>query len=100
MRWGGAPPGVIADLAPVSNLPPFGLCKSLSNPAVASATAAALGALTPMPCVPVPAGAWTNASAGVLAGGQPVLTDGSRLTCAWGGQITVKFAGQTGVQCG
>ena len=35
------------DSLPVKNVPPFGMCRSLSNPMVAAATAAALGTLTP-----------------------------------------------------
>lgn len=95
---GTMPAGVMTDMAPAVNLPPFGLCSSLSNPTVASATAAAMGALTPMPCVPVPTGPWLNPVPGVLVGGRPAISDGSRLMCAWGGQISVQFAGQTGVQ--
>lgn len=95
---GTMPAGVMTDMAPAVNLPPFGLCSSLSNPAVASATAAAMGALTPMPCVPVPTGPWLNPVPDVLVGGQPAISGGSRLMCAWGGQISVQFAGQTGAQ--
>ncbi len=97
---GGLPAGVMTDMAPVVNIPPFGMCQSLSNPTVAAATAAALGVLTPMPCIPVPAGPWTNAAQKLSIGGQSALTDGSKLTCAWGGQITVQFAGQVGVMTG
>lgn len=94
----GRPAGVTADLAPLVNIPSFGMCSSLSNPTVASATSAAMGVLTPMPCVPVPTGSWLVPSHKVLIGGQPAITDGSKLMCAWGGQISVSFAGQTSVQ--
>lgn len=97
---GGLPAGVMTDMAPVVNIPPFGMCRSLSNPTVAAATAAALGALTPMPCIPVPAGPWTGGAQKLSIGGQSALTDGSKLTCAWGGQVTVQFAGQVGVMTG
>lgn len=94
----GRPAGVMTDMTPMLNIPPFGMCSSLANPAVSSATAAALGALTPMPCVPVPAGPWLNPAPKVTVGGQPAISDVSRLMCAWGGQISVQFAGQTCVQ--
>lgn len=94
----GRPAGVMTDMAPMVNIPPFGTCSSLANPMVASATAAALGALTPMPCIPVPAGPWLNPIPKVIVGGQPAISDGSKLMCAWGGQISVQFAGQTCVQ--
>lgn len=92
------PAGVMTDMAPAVNIPPFGMCSSLGNPAVASATAAAMGALTPMPCVPVPTGPWLNPAPKALIGGQQAISDGSKLMCAWGGQISVQFAGQTSVQ--
>lgn len=95
---GGMPAGVMTDMAPIVNIPPFGMCTSLSNPTVAAATAAALGVPTPMPCIPVPTGSWMNTASTVLIGGQPAISDGSKLMCAWGGQISVQFAGQTGVQ--
>ena len=92
------PAGVLTDTAPAVNIPPFGMCSSLSNPSVSTATAAAAGVLTPMPCVPAPMGTWLMPSPKVLIGGNPAITNGSKLMCAWGGQIAVQFAGQTCVQ--
>jgi len=97
---GGRPAGVMTDMAPIVNIPPFGMCQSPSNPMVAAATAAALGVLTPMPCIPVPAGGWVSAAPKVQIGGQSALTSDSKLTCAWGGQIAVQFAGQVNVTTG
>ena len=94
----GMPAGCMADCVPMTNIPAFGMCSNPANPAVAAATAAKLGVLTPVPCVPVPAGPWMNPSPKVMIGGKPAITDGSKLMCAWGGQISVQFAGQTSVQ--
>ena len=59
---GGPPAANIMDMKPMANIPPFGMCSCPANPTVAAATAAALGVLTPMPCVPVPAGPWAPGS--------------------------------------
>ena len=67
----------------------FGMCSSPANPTVAAATAAALGALTPMPCLPVPAGPWMPGAPTVLVGGKPLLNSTSKLMCAYGGVIQV-----------
>ena len=57
---GGPPAATIMDHAPMMNVPPFGMCSTPSNPMVAAATAAALGVLTPMPCIPVTAAPWPD----------------------------------------
>lgn len=90
-----APAGVISDVAP-SNVPPFGLCTSLSNPQVAAATTAASGALTPQPCLPV-LSPWTPGAAEVTVGGVPALDESSQCSCSWGGVVTVSSPGQTSV---
>lgn len=86
----GKPAATIADCMTGANIPPFGMCTSMANPTVASATSAALGVLTPMPCVPVPS-AWVPGSPTVLVGGKPALNQTSKCMCSWGGiiQITV-----------
>ncbi|MBN8232856.1 DUF4280 domain-containing protein [Corallococcus macrosporus] len=93
-----APAATIMDNIPGMNVPPFGMCQSLANPAVAAATAAAMGALTPMPCMPVLPAPWTPGSPTVLIKGKPALTDKSMCTCAYGGMIKINVPGQTKMQ--
>lgn len=88
------PVATITDCAPMVNIPPFGLCQSLANPTTASLTAAALGVLTPGPCIPVTT-PWTPGSPTVLVGGVPALNATSRCQCAYGGSISITFAGTT-----
>lgn len=88
------PAANIMDNVPFVNILPFVMCSSMANPAVAAATAAALGALTPMPCTPMTSAPWTPGSPTVLIGGQPALNNTSQLLCAFGGCIQVKTAGQ------
>lgn len=91
---GGIPAATIQDFAPMSNVTPCGNCTSLANPTVASATAAALGVLTPMPCVPAPAGPWMG-PVEALIGGIPGLSNDCKLVCAYGGNISILNANQT-----
>lgn len=91
----GRPAATITDMAPGANIPPFGMCTSLSNPTVASATAAALGVLTPMPCVPVTVSPWIPNAPKTMLGGQPALVAGSTCNCAWGGVIQITNPGAT-----
>ena len=88
------PAANIMDNKPVVNILPFGMCTSLANPTVASATAAALGVLTPMPCVPFTVAPWVPGSPTVIVGNMPALNNTSKLMCNWGGVISVVVPGQ------
>jgi hypothetical protein len=89
----GKPAGTIMDIIPMVNVPPFGMCTSLSNPTVAAATSAALGVLTPMPCIPTVAGPWKPGAAKTTIGGKPALVSGSTCNCAFGGMISMSMTG-------
>jgi len=88
------PDANIMDHIPMVNIMPFGMCTSLANPEVASATAAALGVLTPMPCIPVTPAPWVTGAPTVLLGNQPTLDNVSELMCTWGGVITFVDPGE------
>jgi hypothetical protein len=83
------PAGVVSDVAP-SNVPPFGLCTSPSNPAVAAANGA------PQPCVPVLT-PWTPGATFVTIGQLAAIDDSCQCQCTWGGVVTVDDAGQASV---
>lgn len=85
------------DNIPFVNVMPFAMCTSMANPAVAAATAAALGVLTPMPCTPVPAGPWVVGVPTVTIKNMPALDDASTLMCSYAGVIKITFAGQATV---
>jgi Domain of unknown function (DUF4280) len=91
----GTPAANIMDNKPMVNIAPFGMCNSLANPEVASATAAALGVLTPMPCVPNIPAPWAPGSPTVKLGNMPALNNTSKCMCAWGGVIQITMPGQT-----
>jgi Domain of unknown function (DUF4280) len=95
---GGPLAATIMDFAPIANIPPFSMCTTMSNPTVASATAAAWGVLTPMPCVPVTVAPWLVGAPTVLINNFPALNSTSKCMCAWGGVIQFTFAGQATVQ--
>jgi hypothetical protein len=84
----------ILDNIPIVNIPPFGVCKSPANPMVAAATAAALGVLTPMPCIPVTPAPWVPGAPTVLLCGAPALNNSSKLMCIWAGVISFSSPGQ------
>ena len=94
---GGQPAANIMDNVPLVNIMPFGMCISLANPAVAAATAAALGVFTPMPCIPVIPAPWVPGSPTVLLGNMPALNNTSTCMCAWAGVISITFPGQVTV---
>ncbi len=89
----GMPAANIMDFAPIVNIPPFGMCMSPANPEVIAATAAALGVLTPMPCVPVTT-PWVPGAPTVMIGNMPVLDNNSKCMCAWAGVISILTPGQ------
>jgi hypothetical protein len=84
---GHTPVGTIMDNVPLVNIVPFGACMSIANPTVAAATVAALGVLTPMPCLPVVAAPWVPGSPTVTVGGKPALNNSSWCMCNWGGVV-------------
>lgn len=84
----------IMDNKPMMNILPFGMCNSIANPTVASATAAAMGVLTPMPCIPVTVAPWAPGSPTVLVANMPALNNSSKLMCNWAGVIQVVMPGQ------
>jgi hypothetical protein len=85
----GTPAANIMDNKPIVNVAPFGMCNSPSNPMVAAATAAALGVLTPMPCIPVTAAPWVPGSPTVMIANMPAVNNSCKLMCNWGGVIQV-----------
>ena len=91
------PDANIMDNKPLVNIMPFGMCSSLANPTVAAATAAALGVLTPMPCVPVIPAPWAPGSPTVLIANMPALNNTSKLMCAYAGVIQIVNPGQSTV---
>lgn len=76
------------DGAPLLNVSSFGMCSSPLNPAVAAATAAAFGKLTPAPCMPATV-TWMPGSPTVQVCGKKLLQDQSSLRCSYGGTILI-----------
>lgn len=89
------PAGTAKEHLPILNILPFGMCSCLGNPTVAAATAAALGVLTPMPCVPMTTSPWIPLRPTITVLNQPVLLNPSIAMCNWGGAITITFPGVT-----
>jgi hypothetical protein len=89
------PAANLMDHIPLVNILPFGMCQSLVNPMVAAATAAALGVLVPMPCIPATAAPWIPGGAPtMLLGPMPSLDANSILMCTWAGVIKIVYPGQ------
>ena len=84
----------IMDNKPMVNILPFAMCQSPANPTVIAATAAALGVLTPMPCIPMTVAPWTPGNPTVMVANMPAINNSSMLTCNWGGMISISSPGQ------
>jgi hypothetical protein len=95
IQGGNQPMANIMDFQPIVNIKPFGQCKSIANPTVAAATAASLGVLHPMPCIPNTVAPWTPGNPKALVKEIPALMDDCKLMCMWAGIIEVSNAGQT-----
>ena len=91
---GNQPAANIMDNKPMLNILPFGMCMSPANPMVAAATAAAMGVLTPQPCIPNTVAPWVPGAPQVLLGNMPSLDNTCKLMCLWAGVIQVVVPGQ------
>ena len=89
------PAATIMDHKPMVNIAPFGPCMSIANPQVAAATSAALGVLTPQPCIPMTNTPWVPGVPTVMLGHEPALDNNCKLMCQWLGVIQVTNPGQT-----
>jgi hypothetical protein len=94
VNTGNQPDANIMDHVPMVNIMSFGMCMSPANPSVAAATAAALGVLTPMPCIPVTTSPWVPGAPTVTLGGNPTLDNTCTLMCMWAGVIQVVSPGE------
>lgn len=88
------PSANIQDHAPFLNIFPFGMCLSLANPMVAAATAAHLGVLTPMPCIPATSSPWIVGEPTITLNAMPLLSNTSILMCNWAGVISFTMPGE------
>lgn len=91
----GQPMANISDHLSFVNLGAFGRCRSLGFPATASATAAAHGKLTPMPCMHNTPFPWMGGKNDYIIKGDPALLKSSTCQCVWGGTISIVNDGQT-----
>src|SRR5579871_207765 len=88
------PDANIMDNIPLVNIMPFGMCMSPANPMVAAATAAAMGVLTPMPCIPMTVAPWVPGAPTVMLADMPTLDNTSTLMCMWAGVISIVDPGE------
>ncbi len=94
---GVLPMATIMDSAPIVNIGTFAMCQSPANPMVAVATAAAMGVLTPMPCIPATTAPWVPGDPMVTYNNLPALTAPSTCNCLWMGVISITNPGTTNV---
>ncbi len=92
---GGKAVASIMDNKPFLNVKPFGQCSSVANPMVIAATAAALGVLTPQPCIPNTVAPWIPGNPKVTLAQIPAVDKSCTLMCLWAGVIQVSDPKQT-----
>lgn len=92
------PAANVMDSVPAVNIQSFGMCCSPVNPEVIAATAAALGVLTPMPCMPATVSPWVPGNSKTMIENMPALHNGCILNCMWRGVISFSQAGQVTVE--
>lgn len=97
LKINGMPVATMMDAAPMTNIMPFGMCITQTNPAVAAATAAALGVPTPAPCIPATSVWMSGAKASRTVNGTACVSNECTCMCAYGGNIVVTNPGQTKV---
>ncbi len=90
----------IMDHKPAVNIPPFGMCKAPTNPAVIAATSAASGVFTQAPCVPATSLPWAPPNPTVTVGGQPALHKDCKCMCQWAGVISISNPNSVRTQVG
>src|SRR5450432_4108842 len=83
----------VMDFIPMTNIGTFGMCMSPANPQVAAATTAAMGVLTPMPCIPATTSPWVPGSTLVTINNLAMLLSTDTCMCMWAGVISITFAG-------
>lgn len=91
------PAANIMDYKPIVNIPPFGMCNSVANPATKRPPPVIF---TPAPCTPVTSAPWVPGVPTKVIAKMPALNDASKCMCNWAGVITIVFAGQTKVMVG
>jgi hypothetical protein len=84
----------VEDFQPMTNILPFGMCQSPSNPQVSAAQGA------PQPCIPNVKVKWAPGGKDVSMTGPPALTADSKCNCLWGGLISIQDAAQPTVFIG
>jgi hypothetical protein len=89
------PAATVNDFVPMVNVASFGMCQTEANPQVAAATAAAMGTLTPQPCIPVTTSPWSPGAGVTTIQGIKALSDDSTCNCTWTGSISVTDPGTT-----
>ncbi len=85
------PAANIMDHKPMVNVPTFGMCNSVANPATVRPPPVFF---TPAPCVPATSSPWIVGAPTVLIANMPALNNSSKLICNWAGVIQIVFPGQ------